>query len=57
MKYSVQRTVTDSPGPKRGLTFDDYMTYKKLCEEPKKNLGSDHMFYGFDLKSHNANAD
>ncbi len=51
--------MTDSPGNrKRGLTsFDDYMAFKNLVEYSLNKLPKGHIFKGFDLKSHNANAE
>ena len=42
---------------KRGLTFEEFKAYKKRCLDPQIHLDTDHYFYGFDLKAHNANAE
>lgn len=57
----MQRTKTESPGGKAlsgdgGFSFEQYLAYKKHCEDSSR-MASEHMFYGFDLKSHNANAE
>ena len=42
---------------KKGLSFEDFVAYKKRCLEPNTYLDEDHYFYDFDLKAHNANAE
>ena len=56
MKYNSQRTMTESPGKGGATSFDDYMALKHLIEDSDK-LPKGHIFKGFDLKSHNANAE
>ena len=48
--------MTESPGKGGATSFDDYMALKHLIEDSDK-LPKGHIFKGFDLKSHNANAE
>ena len=57
MKYNSQRTMTESPGKGGATSFDDYMALKHLMIEDSDKLPKGHIFKGFDLKSHNANAE
>ena len=58
MKLRSQRTVSElAKSDKKGLSFEDFVSYKKRCLEPEKFLDQDHYFWNFDLKSHNANAE
>ena len=57
-KLRSQRTMSEmAPVKNKGLSFDEFVTYKKRCLEPEKYLDQDHYFWNFDLKSHNANAE
>lgn len=46
-----------APTRQKGLSFEDFVAYKKRCLEPEKHLNKEHYFWNFDLKSHNANAE
>ncbi len=53
-----QRTISEQHTErKKGLSFEDFIAYKKRCLEPNVHLDEDHFFYDFDLKAHNANAE
>ena len=57
-KLRSQRTMSEKPPARqKGLSFEDFVAYKKRCIEPEKHLDEDHYFWNFDLKSHNANAE
>ena len=56
-KFSSQRTGAESQSKKAGgFSFEQFLEYKKYCADPER-LHPQHLYYDFDLQSHNANAE